>query len=298
MVSNIDMELYRIFYTVAETGSISKAAEKLFVSQPAVSQSIKHLEESLGCPLFIRNPRGVSLTENAAALYREIEKAFYIFDHAEKSFISRANRTEGELRINATEILIRYALLPYMHQYAKEFPNVKIKLTSRGTLDAINDIKNGKIHIAAATMPAPQVGNLTTRRLFSFHDCFVAGEEYEFMARKENSIGDVLKYPVMVLREGMNSRLYFDKICHTYGYSVDPYMETESIDTLIQCTVCNMGAAFVIREFAEKELAEKKLFVIPVSENIEERHIGIVTLDNDLPDYGKFFIEGLMETFR
>lgn len=71
MVSNIDMELYRIFYTVAETGSISKAAEKLFVSQPAVSQSIKHLEDSLGCPLFIRNPKGIPECKDQAHEQRD-----------------------------------------------------------------------------------------------------------------------------------------------------------------------------------------------------------------------------------
>lgn len=294
---NIDLELYRIFYEVAKEGSISKAAEKLFVSQPAVSRSVKHLEESLGGPLFIRNARGVSLTEDAAALYREIDKAFYIFSAAEKNFITKVNNTEGEIRVNATEILIRYALIPYLSKYSKQFPNVKIKLSSKGTLDAINDIKAGKIHIALATMPAPQITNLSVRKLFSFHDCFVAGEEYAFLTKEENSMTDIVKYPVMVLRNGMNSRLYFEKLCRMYGCKTDSYMETDSIDTLIQCALCNMGIAFVIREFAEKEIEEHRLFDIPLKENIESRHIGIVTLDNDTPEYISRFIEGLIKTF-
>lgn len=297
MITNIDMELYRIFFVTAKTGSISKAAEKLFVSQPAVSQSIKHLEESLGSQLFIRKPRGVVMTENAAELYKELENAFYIFQAAERNFLSRANNTEGELRVNATEILIRYALLPYLNEFSKKFPNVKIKLSSKGTPDALKDIKSGKTHIALATLPASSSSSLKIMPLFTFHDCFVAGKDYEFLTKTRKSLRDLMRYPVLVLREGMNSRQYLEKLCKIYGYSLEPYLEAESIDTLIQCALYNCGISFIIREFAERDIAENKLFEIPVEEIIEPRHIGIVTLDSAMPDYALHFIKGLKETF-
>ena len=292
---NVDLELYRIFYFTAREGSISAAAKALYISQPAVSNSIRRLESQLGAPLFIRKPRGVELTKEASILYQHVKQAFFSLETGEQAFLNVLEEKNLEIRINATEILTRYVLLPFLKSFSEKYPKIKIKLSSRGTPEAISLLKNGELDIALPTLPAPEASNLNLKEFFIFHDCFVAGSNYNELKGKVLSLEELTKYPILVLQEGMNSRFFIDKLCKSNNVSLDPHMEVESIDTLIRCAQTGCGISFIIKEFAEKKLESGELFEIPIKEKIECRKIGIATANGTLEPHIQLFIDELLK---
>jgi len=291
----VDLELYRIFYVTASKGSISAAAKELYISQPAVSSSIRRLENQLGAPLFVRKPRGVELTKEAALLYEHVKQAFSSLESGEKAFLNALEEKNLEIRINATEILTRYVLLPFLKSFSEKYPKIKIKLSSRGTPEAISLLKNGELDIALPTLPCHEASNLNLKEFFTFHDCFVAGSNFTELKGRTLSLSELTKYPILVLQEGMNSRFFIDKLCKAHNVSLDPHMEVESIDTLIRCAQSGCGISFIIKEFAEKKISDGELFEIPIKEKIDCRTIGIATANGTLEPHIQLFIDELLE---
>ena len=127
---NIDFELYRVFNEVANSGNITAAAEKLHISQPAVSKSIKSLENQLGGALFIRTKRGVTLTEEGKELYSYIKLAIEHIRNAENRFTDMINLNTGIIRIGISRTLVKYYLLPYLEKFHKKYPNIRIEIVT------------------------------------------------------------------------------------------------------------------------------------------------------------------------
>lgn len=290
----IDLELYRVFYFTAREGSVSKAAQLLYISQPAVSHSIKRLEELLGAPLFIRRPRGVELTKEARFLYDDVEQAYSLIEEAQKVFLQKKQAIEHDIRINATEILSRFCLVPYLREFSQTYPQVRILLSSRGTPEALNLLKQGQLDLALATLPAPDAVNLRSRHYMTFQDCFVVGDAYRHLAQAEISFRALCEYPILLLRNGMNSRFFVNKLAKAHGIQLVPQMEVESIDTLIHCAAAGCGVSFVVRELAEEELSTGKIHIVPLKESIPPRTIGLVTRSGEQDEYLEKFMEGLV----
>ena len=116
---NINFELYKVFHEVATARSISKAAENLLISQPAVTQSIKTLEDQLGGKLFIRTPKGVILTEEGQVLYNYISEGMRYFINGSNKFTSLKELDSGNINIGATTIISEQYLMPYLKEFHK-----------------------------------------------------------------------------------------------------------------------------------------------------------------------------------
>lgn len=128
---NISYDWYKIFGCVAECGSITVAAEKLFISQPAVSQTIKQLEETLDCILFLRTPKGVRLTAEGKTLYKYISEGISAISEGEHRLTAMLRIDTGEIKIGASDMTLEFCLLPYLELFHQKYPNVKIAITSR-----------------------------------------------------------------------------------------------------------------------------------------------------------------------
>ena len=116
---NIDLEYYKIFYYVGSLGKISLAAQKLCISQPAVSQAVKHLETQLGTKLFIRTPKGVRLTTEGEVLFSYIKQGYEYILLGEKKFKEMLDLELGEIRIGASDMTLKYYLLPFLEKFHK-----------------------------------------------------------------------------------------------------------------------------------------------------------------------------------
>lgn len=278
----INMELYRIFYYTARAGSISRAAEELFISQPAVSQSVKHLEDKLGGQLFFRTSKGVKLTGEGEVLFKYIEQAYNFITAAENKFTEMQNLLNGEIKIGASDTLCKHYLLPYLGSFHKDYPGVKIHVTNRTTPETINLLKKGKVDFGIISLPIEEDNHLIVTEGSSIQDCFVAGENYRELAESDIFLEKLLEYPLLLLEKESNTRRFIDNYAKAYGYEIIPEIELGSIDLLIQFAKYGLGISCVVRDFVINELDGRELFEIRLKEKIPPRKIGIATL-KDVP---------------
>lgn len=168
---------YKIFYEAAKTGNISKAAETLYISQPAVSKSITRLEQSLGQTLFIRSKRGVKLTAEGTTLYTYLKQAFESIDTAEKALRHASELGMGQLRIGVSTSLCKHILLSYLQDFIRENPHVKITIECNPTFETIQLLKQDKIDIGLIC-DTPLEKGYHFSPLRSIQDTFVTTQTY------------------------------------------------------------------------------------------------------------------------
>lgn len=172
-----NLNYYKIFFTVAKTGNISKAAEALYISQPAVSKSITKLEQSLGHTLFKRSKKGVRLTEEGETLYLHLSTAFESIETAEKTLKRIGQFGMGHLRIGVSTSLCKYILLPYLQDFIEEHPHVKISIECNPTYETVQLLKQGKIDIGLICETALDK-HFQFMPLRTIQDTFVATKTY------------------------------------------------------------------------------------------------------------------------
>ena len=129
---------YRIFYEVARCGNISRAAKELYISQPAISKAISKLESNLETVLFLRNSRGVTLTEEGEYLYEQIKTAFICIQNGEERIKKMNELGVGHLTIGVSTTLCKFLLLPSLSKFKKENPHIKIKIMCQTSSETLN----------------------------------------------------------------------------------------------------------------------------------------------------------------
>lgn len=197
---DINYELYKVFYHVAVTLSFSEASKQLFISQSAVSQSIKVLEKKLNQPLFIRSTKKVQLTPEGEILLKHIEPAMNLIQKGENQLLEAHTLNGGQLRIGASDTICRYYLVPYLKQFHKEYPNIHIKVINHTSIECAKALENGQTDFIIANYPnSALAGNLHTRVINEFHDVFVASRQAFDLEGKELTLEELLKYPIMML---------------------------------------------------------------------------------------------------
>ncbi|QNK56875.1 LysR family transcriptional regulator [Paenibacillus sp. PAMC21692] len=290
----INLEWYRVFYWIARTGSLTKAALRLHITQPAVSQTIKQLENALGGPLFFRTSRGVTLTNEGAILYRQLEQAFAAIEVGEKSIADMNRLHSGEITIGASDTLCKHYLLPYLEMFHERYPGVRIGVTNRTTPETLALLKEGRIDFGIVSLPASDP-TIHFKSSVPLQDCLVGGKQYaELAAGPPLTLEALGGLPLLMLEEGSSTRRFLDAYASGHGISLQPEFELGSVDLLVQFAQSGFGAAFVIRDYVKKELDSGSLVEIPLQLPLPERHIGIATLRGvPLSSAGKTFLDML-----
>ncbi len=275
------MELYRVFYFTARAGSISRAAEELYITQPAISYAIKQLEQKLGGPLFFRTSKGVKLTAEGSVLYKYMEQAYNYITAAENKIAEMHNLRSGEIRIGASDTLCKHYLLPHLEDFHSAYPDITIHVTNRTTPETVKLLKEGKIDFGIVSLPVED-SRLVVRETLSIQDCFVAGKRYAELADTSVSLKRLMEYPLILLERGSNTRNYLDDYARKHGFTLSPEIELGSIDLLVQFAKSGLGVACVIKNFVTDELREEAIFEVRVNEPIPPRSIGVIT-NKDVP---------------
>ena len=149
----INLELYRIFYVVAETKNITKASEILNISQPAVTKHIKNLEDQLGNPLFIRTKKGVILNEYGEKIFLKVKQALNLITESEKEISEYKSLDKGTIKIGISTTLARRYLIKRIKNFHEKYPNVVINIYTDPTKDLIKQLKNGTIDLIISKFP-------------------------------------------------------------------------------------------------------------------------------------------------
>jgi LysR family cyn operon transcriptional activator len=277
MAENLDW--YRVFYYTAITGSLSKAAEALFITQPAVTHTIKQLEAKLGGQLFFRTSKGVKLTAEGEALFPYIEQAYHFIENGERKIADMHQLLSGDIKIGAGDTLSRHYLLPYLADFHERHPAIKIQVTNRTTVETLALLKQGRIDLGIVNLPVTDPG-IEVQETLLIEDCFIAGPAFKHLSERPISWGELMEYPIILLEKGSITREYIDGVAKKQGVRMNPEIELGSIDLLVEFTRTGLGIACVIKNFIKAELLQQDIYVIDLEQPIPPRRVGIATLKN------------------
>ena len=283
---NIDFELYRIFYIVANNKNITKASEELNISQPAISKSIKNLEEQLGGQLFVRTKRGVILTDEGKEFYNYIKQAIEYINNAENKFTDLINLESGCIKIGISTTLTKEFLLPYLEKFHSLYPKIEIQIMTNLTSDLIPKLRNGLIDIVILNLNGKNYGNdIDIIKCRKINDCFVVNNKYNELIDKEIPIKDLNNYPLILQAKGSNTREFLDNYAKNYNVVLKPNIELASYTLVVEFSKIGLGIGYATKEYIKNELESQELFELNIKEKIPSRYVGIALAKNNIPSF-------------
>ncbi len=243
---DINYELYKVFYHVAKTLSFSEAANELFISQSAVSQSIKVLEKRLNQTLFVRSTKKVSLTKEGELLFKHIEPAINLICRGENQLIEKFKGAESQLRIGASDTICRYFLVPYLNQFHQKYPDVHIKVTNGTSLQCVELLENNDVDIIIVNTPNSKLTNqMYVRTVLDFKDVFVSKKDEFYFGESPVTLEELQHYPILMLDKHTTTSEFLHKIFLQNSIELVPEIELSSNDLLIDLAKIGLGIAFV-----------------------------------------------------
>lgn len=280
---DIRFDLYRIFYFAAKSGSFSAAAKILFTSQPAVSQSIKQLEQQLGASLFLRTPKGILLTSEGRLLFSYIEKSYGLISAAEKKFAEFQQRTRGSLHMAVCSAVCKHELMLSLAEYHQLYPNLKINILDTSSEQISQLLTSGQIELGILNPTSVDLTPFDIISEISLQDCFVAGKKIIEKLPKKISLKQLASsYPFISLQKNSSTRYSLESFFQEHQVSFAPQMEVSHLDLLTAFTIKNMGIAFVPKEYVQQEIQNGDLGIICLEEPILLRHLFTVKLKDFL----------------
>lgn len=278
---DINYELYKVFYHVAVTLSFSEASKQLFISQSAVSQSIKVLEKKLNQTLFVRSTKRVQLTPEGEILFKHIEPAMNLIKQGENQLLEANTLNGGQLRIGASDTICRYYLVPYLKQFHQMYPHVHIKVTNQTSIECAKLLEHGQVDFIIVNHPNSALSNAhTPRPLREFRDVFVANKEYFPLQSKKINLRELQTYPILMLDRKSTTSEFLHSMFQKSHLDLVPEIELSSNDLLIDLARIGLGIAFV-PDFCIPE-QDKDLFILRLEENLPLRQI-VVAYNENLP---------------
>lgn len=243
---DINYELYKVFYYVASSLSFSEASKKLYISQSAVSQSIKTLEKKLGQSLFIRSTKRVQLTPAGSLLLKHIEPAMNLISRGESQLLDSSSLGLGQLHIGASDTICRYFLMPYLKEFHQKFPNVPIKITNATSIQCVELLDQRKVDLIITNFPNTHLNHEHIQKTIgTFRDVFVVNPSYFDLAEKEISFEELKKHPIMMLSRNSTTSEFLHNIFIQHQLELVPDIELNSNDLLIDMARIGLGIAFV-----------------------------------------------------
>ena len=271
---DLDLNLIKTFLTVYECKSILLASKRMYVSQPAITKSIKRLEEYLGGKLFIRTPKGLIPTTEGEQFNNDCYNALRILDNGIKRFSSFASLDAGNLNIGSSSTIIRKILLPFISQFNKNHPNVVITITDANSEKLQKYVNNRTLDLAILNMPINNESNFMITSLTKTHDCFIASRDY----KKDFLTLEDLKHEKLILQKRPSSnRDYFEIMCEKNNIKLNPSFEIGSFGLITDFVNQGLGIAYTIREFIQDDINANRIKEVKTEFVSKPRDISIIT---------------------
>ena len=282
---NINFELYKTFYEVATEGNITKAANKLMISQPAITKQIKTLEDELGGQLFIRTQRGVILTENGQKIYNHIKQGMICFESAEYEFSNLKKLETGTIRIGISTTLCRVFLMPILRKFHELYPNVAIQLFTDASKIMREGVKEGKIDILIAKERMKEESNLNFERIGDLHPCFISSRKYLDTRDIILPLNTINKYHLIFQKYPSTTREQFDELCKKYNIKIETKIEIASASLLEDFVEIGFGIGLATKEYVEKEMKDRDIIIIKTRPELEPIPFGMFTLKDSIHSF-------------
>ena len=269
---NTNLELYKTFYHVAKNGNITKTANELLVSQPAVSRSIKTLEEQLNTTLFNRKNDGVMLTSAGKIIYDKIKDAMELINSAEEDLKNFNNMEIGRINIGAGNTIIQKYLMKYINLFHYKYPNIEIKVNTLTTPELIKLCQMGIVDIVFTHIPNTIPKDFEVVSIKLLHDILVVNKNSEYL-NKTITKDDLCKLPLILLPYTASGRKGFDEFCINNSISINPLMEVGNDTIIEECAQSGLGIGLVTREYVLDKLVKKELYELNTNFNFSTKHL-------------------------
>lgn len=270
---NVDLELYKVFYAVAKHKHMTKASEELHISQPAISQSIKKLEDQLGGTLFLRSNKGMELTEEGKMFYEYVKGALELINNAENEFTSFKDLSKGEVKIGCSTTLTKLVLINALKDFHLDYPNININITNDLTSNLINNLKLGKLDFVIFNESNIKETNLNLEKIKELKQGFIYNPE--FYDDNINNFEDLNNVPLILQKEESNSRKLLDYIALQNNVKLIPKMEVVSQELITEFTNIGLGIGFAIIDLAKINF--KNLKELNINKKIPNINIYLAT---------------------
>ena len=293
---DINYELYKVFYYVAKTLSFSEAAAELFISQSAVSQSVKVLEKRLNQVLFIRSTKRVSLTKEGEMLFKHIEPAINLISRGENQLFNSTPSGGMQLRIAASDTICRYFLVPYLNKFHKNFPQVHIKIINGTSIKCAELLETNQVDLIVANSPNSALNNnQSIQEIASFRDVFIAKPDVFPYQGQALSFEQLQKLPILMLTKLSTTSVFLHNLFLQHSLDLVPAIELSSNDLLIDLAKIGLGIAFV-PDFCLKDISSEELVILETEEALPVRKL-VAAYDDTIPlsEPARYFIQLMLE---
>ena len=288
-----NLNLYRIFYYVAKEGSISAAAKKIYVSQPAISKSLKKLEELLNVDLFYRTLTGVQLTEFGETLLFYVENSYNSLLTAERTLLESKALERGKVSIGVPSHIGSFFLFEYIEKFKKDYPNIKIKIVSRSTNEMIEQLESHEIDFMIDSSPVDtKYNNVIVEKLVTFPNSFITNKKYD---ENMTSLKDFEDEPFILPVNRSSRRKELESLLTSNNIELKNIIEIETTEMAISAAKKGFGICVIAEEAVKTELEQGQLYKLNVKEKLPGLEINIVYIENFLPPAPRKFIDMFLQ---
>ena len=268
-----NLEYFKVFYYTAKCGSVTGAAAELSISQPAVSQSLKQLERSLGVSLFARASRGVRLTAEGEVLYSDVAKGYEQISQGVEKVQQMQSLELGEVIIGASDMTLRFYLLPFLERFHEEYPEIKVVVSNGPTPETLNLLREGRIDFGVVSTPFEEMSDIHVTEVREIEDVFVAGRRFISYKNKMLDFQELESMPMIFLEGNTSTRRYMDDYLAGNGVVLRPEFELATSDMIVQFALRSLGVGCVVRDFAAEHLEAGTLFELRFNKMIPKRSL-------------------------
>ena len=286
--SDINFNLYKTFYDVATYGSISKAAVVNYTSQPAISRSIKTLEDQLNTKLFIRTKKGIELTEKGKELYFYVEQGYNSFLIAERTMLENNDLDKGKLSIGIPSHIATFYLFDAIDAFHKDYPNIEITIINRSTSKLLELLKSHKIDFVIDSEPIKAIDKeMTVKHIKKISNCFVASESYDISHIK--TIKDLANEPLILPIKGTANRNNLEEFFIKNDCTISNVLNIHTSEVIIGAIKRNLGVGYVIKDLVTDDIKRGLLKEIPIP-NLPKVGISLVYIKDYITITPKLFL--------
>lgn len=273
---DITYDYYRIFYYVAKYKSFTRAASILMNNQPNITRSMNNLEKQLGCTLFVRSNRGITLTPEGKKLYNHVSIAYKQLHLAELELANSSSLESGTVTISASETALHGILLAVLKDFHNAYPGIHIHILSHTTPQAIQTVRNGLADFSVVTTPTRIQKPFKETRIKEFHEVLVGSKKYAYLAEAKHHLSDLQKYPMVCLGKDTMTYNYFTDIFLRKNIALNPEVEVATSDQLLPVITHDLGIGFVPDFLLNDPALNEEVFKIPLAETLPPRYICLV----------------------
>ena len=275
----ITYDYYRIFYHVVQCHSFTRAAEVLGNNQPNITRCMNNLEYELGCKLFVRSNRGITLTPEGERLFHRVSAAYEQLELGEQELRQDCSLESGSLSVAASETALHLTLLEKLSRFHQKYPGLRLKITNDSTPAAISSILAGQVDCAVVTTPHKVQKSLRSTPLMTFRDILVCGSQYRALAEETRHLKDVSEFPFVCLSRNTGTYDFYQRfyLKHDIPFRVD--MEAATMDQVLPMIRYNLGIGFYSEKLAARAISAGEVYRIELAEAVPERAVCLIEDD-------------------